>query len=83
MWKKIKALFFKSKVDRKEKTDGICSLSLCQKLVPSSNLNLFYCSEQCRRKAWKIRHPGQEEPDWNREKLIFMTQGSGPFKEKL
>lgn len=47
----------------KKKADGFCGV--CGNEVPPTNLNLFYCSEKCRRQAWRYFHPNQEEPDWD------------------
>jgi hypothetical protein len=48
---------------KKDKADGVCGI--CGKEVLPTNLNLFYCSEPCRIKAWNDNHPDEEEPDWD------------------
>lgn len=57
-------------ISKKEKADGICGV--CSGKVPLDNINLFYCSELCRREAWKLHHPNEIEPDWdNYPKVIY------------
>jgi hypothetical protein len=57
-------------ISKKERADGICGV--CGNEVPSTNLNLFYCSEPCRKEAWRRHHPNEEEPDWDSiPKVLF------------
>lgn len=54
----------------KVKADGICEI--CNRDVPTTNSNLFYCSEGCRRKAWAIHNPNEPTPDW--DSLIILWE---------
>lgn len=50
-------------MEYKKYANGTCGI--CEGEVPSTNNNLFYCSESCRIKAWKLHNPEEIEPDWN------------------
>lgn len=50
-------------MNKKEKADGICGV--CGNEVPSTNLNLFYCSEPCREEAWRFYNPDEVRLSWS------------------
>ncbi len=46
--------------------DGYCFKAGCCKEVPAERPNLFYCSDECMKEAWRAHHKGQPEPDWSK-----------------
>jgi hypothetical protein len=64
-------------MQHKEHADGICGI--CGKEVPPWNLNLFYCSELCRIKAWKFYHP-EEKKLIKRAGVEVMNERTGNVK---
>jgi hypothetical protein len=35
--------------------------------VPQTNLNKFYCKDECRVAGWIAHHPGEQVPDFDGE----------------
>ncbi len=63
----------------------------CGKKVPESNLNQFYCSEQCRKEGWRRRNPEETEirevryltddrdDERNQNELVIQLGGNGDW----
>lgn len=39
----------------------------CGGPVPQTNLNKFYCKDECRVAGWIAHHPGEQVPDFDGE----------------